>query len=66
MPGEEVEEEENIHHNFALVERWREVSKVIRGIICQHLRIPKLMKYASYTISDFKQGCSSYYCVYSP
>ena len=29
MPGEEVEEEENIHHNFALVERWREVSKVI-------------------------------------
>ena len=32
LPGEEVEEEENIHHNFALVERWREVSKVIRGI----------------------------------
>ena len=29
LPGEEVEEEENIHHNFALVERWREVSKVI-------------------------------------
>lgn len=28
LPGE-VEEEENIHHNFALVERWREVSKVI-------------------------------------
>ena len=41
LPGEEVEEEENIHHNFALVERWREVSKVIRGIICQHLGIPK-------------------------
>ena len=39
LPGEEVEEEENIHHNFALVERWREVSKVIRGIICQHAGI---------------------------
>ena len=37
LPGEEVEEEENIHHNFALVERWREVSKVIRVIICQNL-----------------------------
>ena len=43
LPGE-VEEEENIHHNFALVERWREVSKVIvlsnvQGLyfICQHL-----------------------------
>ena len=32
LPGEEVEEEENIHHNFALVERWREVSKVIWGL----------------------------------
>ena len=43
LPGE-VEEEENIHHNFALVERWREVSKVIvmsivQGMFftCQHL-----------------------------
>ena len=43
LPGE-VGEEENIHHNFALVERWREVSKVIvlfnvQGLyfICQHL-----------------------------
>ena len=43
LPGE-VEEEENIHHNFALVERWREVSKVIvlsnvQGLyfICQHV-----------------------------
>ena len=43
LPGE-VEQEENIHHNFALVERWREVSKVIvlsnvQGLyfICQHV-----------------------------
>ena len=33
LPGE-VEEEENIHHNFALVERWREVSKVIDLVHC--------------------------------
>lgn len=66
LPGEEVEEEENIHHNFALVERWREVSKVIRGIICQHLGIPKLMKYALYTISDFERGYDSYFCAYCP
>ena len=40
LPGE-VEEEENIHHNFALVERWREVSKVIvlsMYFICQHFK----------------------------
>ena len=72
LPGEEVEEEENIHHNFALVERWREVSKVIRGIICQHLGIPnaepkpKLIKYTLNTISDFKRGCDCYFCAYSP
>ena len=74
MPGEEVEEEENIHHNFALVERWREVSKVIRGIICQHLGIPnaepkstsKLIKYTLNTISDFKRGYDCYFCAYSP
>ena len=29
-----VEQEEMVHHNYALVERWREVSKVTRQMHC--------------------------------
>ena len=47
LPGEEVEEEENIHHNFALVERWREVSKVIWGIPVNTSVSQMLIKYVS-------------------
>ena len=29
-----VEQEEMVHHNYALVERWREVSKVTQQMHC--------------------------------